>query len=250
MFKESLISTVILIASPAFVLAQDIFWSSSPTVATSTAMVDFVQSGVGSVYIFSDGHFAFDSLDLNFTITDSSVVRLVGGEAFNPTFDVVGGRRFDYSNLMIDPEAGTGKLFLVNVIQNGINPSLGPLYDPGFEAGVGSNGAVLLARVDFEMVGRNSSANLDFSLGVHGAVHYPQSVLTPSFGFASINLEFPFGAPLLGDVNRDGEANFLDIAPFISVVVSGYQAEADVDGNGAVDFLDIAPFIQQLFIDR
>ena len=49
---------------------------------------------------------------------------------------------------------------------------------------------------------------------------------------------------VLGDVNGDGIVNFLDIAPFISVLSDGgIQAEADVNGDGTVSFLDIAPFI-------
>ena len=48
----------------------------------------------------------------------------------------------------------------------------------------------------------------------------------------------------LGDVNRDGTVNFLDISPFISVLSDGgSQAEADVNGDGNVNFLDISPFI-------
>ena len=51
----------------------------------------------------------------------------------------------------------------------------------------------------------------------------------------------------LGDVNRDGEVNFLDISPFIALLSAGdFQEEADIDGNGVVNFLDIAPFINLL----
>ena len=49
---------------------------------------------------------------------------------------------------------------------------------------------------------------------------------------------------LLGDVNRDGVVDFLDISPFIAVLaLNGFQAEADTNGDGTVDFLDISPFI-------
>ena len=47
----------------------------------------------------------------------------------------------------------------------------------------------------------------------------------------------------LGDVNRDGTVNFLDISPFILVLSGGFQAEADVNADGSVNFLDISPFI-------
>jgi len=49
---------------------------------------------------------------------------------------------------------------------------------------------------------------------------------------------------LLGDVNLDGAVDFLDIAPFITLLSTGeFQAEADTNEDGVVDFLDIAPFI-------
>jgi len=49
---------------------------------------------------------------------------------------------------------------------------------------------------------------------------------------------------ILGDVNKDGVVNFLDIRPFIGILSSGgFQAEADFDENETVDFLDIRPFI-------
>lgn len=53
--------------------------------------------------------------------------------------------------------------------------------------------------------------------------------------------------PLLGDVNLDGEVNFLDISPFISILsVGDFLGEADVNQDGEVNFLDISPFISIL----
>ena len=52
---------------------------------------------------------------------------------------------------------------------------------------------------------------------------------------------------LLGDVNRDGAVNFLDLSAFIAVLSAGeFQIEADVNQDGVVNFLDIAPFISLL----
>ena len=49
---------------------------------------------------------------------------------------------------------------------------------------------------------------------------------------------------LLGDVNLDGQVDFLDVTPFTGVLATGtFQAEADIDQSGEVDFLDISPFI-------
>ena len=53
-----------------------------------------------------------------------------------------------------------------------------------------------------------------------------------------------------GDVNLDGIVNFLDIAPFITVLAAGgspaEESQADCNGDGSATFLDIAPFIQAL----
>ena len=52
---------------------------------------------------------------------------------------------------------------------------------------------------------------------------------------------------LVGDLNKDGMVNFLDISGFISVLtVGGDQAEADINRDGRVNFLDITPFIRLL----
>ena len=52
---------------------------------------------------------------------------------------------------------------------------------------------------------------------------------------------------VLGDVNLDGAVNFLDIAPFVTILTtSDFQAEADIDMSGEVDFLDISPFVDIL----
>ena len=49
---------------------------------------------------------------------------------------------------------------------------------------------------------------------------------------------------LVGDCNRDGVVNFLDIPPFVQTVSTGeFRAEADINQDGEVDFLDIFPFV-------
>ena len=51
-------------------------------------------------------------------------------------------------------------------------------------------------------------------------------------------------SPLLGDCNRDGVVDFLDIVPWMTIVSRGnYVAEADVNEDGIVDFRDIRPFV-------
>ena len=51
----------------------------------------------------------------------------------------------------------------------------------------------------------------------------------------------------MGDVNRDGVANFVDISSFIEVLTGGeYQAEADCNQDGEVNFMDIVAIIEIL----
>ena len=49
----------------------------------------------------------------------------------------------------------------------------------------------------------------------------------------------------LGDVNQDGEANLLDVAPFVTEVTSSNSTscEADTNEDGSVDLLDVATFV-------
>ena len=122
MFKKVFVAAAIVIASPAFVSAQDIFWSFSPTAFETN--LDGGAQATGSAYIFSSSFFGFDAIDLNFTVGDPAVVRLTGGEAFNPTFNTIGGTRFDGAAIAIDSETNTGNLFLVNVIENGVSPNI------------------------------------------------------------------------------------------------------------------------------
>lgn len=62
-----------------------------------------------------------------------------------------------------------------------------------------------------------------------------------------VNYDVVATAILLGDVNQDGDVNFLDIVPFVALLsISDYQAEADINEDGGVTFLDISPFIALL----
>ena len=186
MIKKFLIAAAVVIASPGLVFSQDIFWSFDQTSAVSTRAQDGLADGLtGTAFIFSDQPFGFDALDLNFTSSDSSVLLLTGGTERNDVFDTIGATAFDSSVVTIDAGGASGNLFSVNVAQNGINPAVTALFNPHFEAGVGANGAVLLASVDYELVG-NGTATLDFSLGGQGALQLPGTILDPSFGSATL----------------------------------------------------------------
>jgi hypothetical protein len=53
-----------------------------------------------------------------------------------------------------------------------------------------------------------------------------------------------FTKGIAGDVNLDGNANGLDVDPFVNVLLSGaYQAGADINQDGEVNGLDVDPFV-------
>lgn len=247
MFKKTLIAVAILVASPELVSAQDIIWSFSRTELSTTSSAQVGESG--SAYIFTALPFNFDAMDLNFT-TSTSCVEFTGGETFNSAIPG-GGMRFDSVTLTIDAEGRSGNLFLVNVT-NGPFPSPFPCpfnafcipsIHPDFEPDVGPNGAFIVARVDFDIVGDGGAAELEFALGQQGALRLPNIVLDPSLGSATLDLQSD-NPPLLGDVDLNGVVNFFDIGPFISVLSNGGdQPEADCNQDCEVDFRDIADFI-------
>jgi len=62
--------------------------------------------------------------------------------------------------------------------------------------------------------------------------------------FALPGVPEPTTMTLLGDVDINGEVDFLDIDPFIDLLsTGGFVPEADVNQDGAVNFEDIGPFI-------
>jgi hypothetical protein len=62
--------------------------------------------------------------------------------------------------------------------------------------------------------------------------------------------DFKIFTHLLGDVDRNGAVDFLDIRLFIGLLTSGeYQTEADANEDDAVDFRDIAGFIRLLTVE-
>ena len=51
----------------------------------------------------------------------------------------------------------------------------------------------------------------------------------------------------IGDIDRDGVVNLLDVAPFVAHLTNGtFQVEADINQDGDVNLLDVAPFVALL----
>ena len=64
---------------------------------------------------------------------------------------------------------------------------------------------------------------------------------------AQLTVDFTPPGVLLGDVNRDGAVNLLDVGPFVELIATGeFQAEADINMDGVVNLLDVGPFVELL----
>jgi hypothetical protein len=259
-----LVAIAVLAVSPAFVCSQDLFVLFDQGADASNATTATTADESGSAYIYSSFGFDYDAIILDFSSSDSSVFQVTGGELFNPTFTIEGfigcarftpgtdvRRRPPLNNFgLVAISLGAGLVDLTNAsdIQNtfGIRSSL-VMYDPGFDPSVGPNGAFLLARVDFDIVGEGT-ANLelglpwdDLSVALIGQAD--TTYVFPTLGAATLTV----GPAVvdLGDVNLDGAANFLDISSFIDVISAGtFQAEVDCNQDGYCDLSDITPFIE------
>ena len=97
-----------------------------------------------------------------------------------------------------------------------------------------------------DLAGLTITAGSEITIAVDGVVD-PNGGPSTSVRLESFTVEIIESSTLLGDVNRDGTVDFLDITPFINVLTGGdFQAEADIDQNGEINFLDIVPFIDIL----
>lgn len=183
MIKNFLIAAALVIASPAFVFSQDVFWSFQSDSATNST--EGLVGTSGTAYIFSDRPYSFEDIDLYFTSSDSAVLLLTGGTTFNEPFNILPDSAFNSSVVTIDGGGASGRFYAVRNSQNGINPAVTAQFNPHYEAGVGPNGAVLLASVDYDIVGEGD-ATLDFTEDSVAFYNSPSIVLNPSLGSAAL----------------------------------------------------------------
>ena len=217
-------------------------------ISTSSGNVSVVNSTIignsgGGVSIVDDS-FLFSS----FRIVNSIVAGNFENSNSSTPLDLVssGGdrRRIDHSLIGVVDNLGfipddVGNL--TGSLASPLDPLLGPLADnggptlthallPGSPAiGAGDDTSALDENVN-SLTTDQTGGNRFVSTVDLGAV---ESEFDDSF--------------LLGDANQDGEVNFLDIAPFISLLASNtFLDQADINRDGSVDFLDISPFIALL----
>ena len=162
MFKKILFVAAFAIAcSPAFVSAQDFFFSFDEFSRVPTATLDADITDIGSVFIFADENIDFNQLDLDFTVDDSSVAQFTNGTAADSdgSFTAFSVENPNIAGAPITPT--DGRLFAVSI------PITGPVdgQDPALagsdaEFRAGASG-FLLATVDFNIL-RSGVANFDF----------------------------------------------------------------------------------------
>ena len=113
--------------------------------------------------------------------------------------------------------------------------------DATFSSGL-EIGAQLLGSV-FD--GTQDSFTIDLPAGMTIDGYNAISVWCVAFDVSFGDGTFEAPAPVLvGDVNEDGVVNFMDIPPFIDILISGeFLPRADFNQDGAVNFLDIAPLV-------
>ncbi len=104
------------------------------------------------------------------------------------------------------------------------------------DAQFGAYGMLFRLASSNPMIADSSPAWLVFNYGM-SPVDFDQSAI-PAFVGSEL---------LLGDVNRDGLVNLLDVQPFVDLLTSGgFQAEADINQDGVVNLLDVDPMVALL----
>ena len=148
--------------------------------------------------------------------------------------------------LLADPNgnSGAGESYVVFGSDGGFSPSL------NLSSLDGANGFQINGIDEFDSSGQSVSGTGDVNGDGIDDFLIGASSADPNGNVAAGESYVVFGralSALKGDIDLDGDVDFLDIGPLIGVLASGgFQAEADIDCNSVVDFLDIAPFIALL----
>ena len=194
MFKNVLLAAAFVVASsPAFVSAQDFFFSFDEFSRAPTTTVGS-NTATGSLFIFADENLDFEQLDLDFTNSNPNVVSFTGGVVFNSgavlsglASDAPGGSFTSFSLVNPNPPADgsapgvtptDGRLFATGFLTPGQSPvGVTPYGVVATNFRAGANG-FLLAQVDFDIVGPGTS-NFSFIAGDLGVVNDQTGPVNP-----------------------------------------------------------------------
>lgn len=185
----------------------------------------------------------------SFTVTFSEPVNLSLHNSANNSDVVNFDGNIAGNNVVISTDAGTwgytaGDLDLTNGNNGGAN----------VVTGLGTNtvsvgNARIFVDNDGDNVANSGAPRADADWGTFSISRVTSLTYTFSdqTNFEAFRIDAVASDCVLGDVDRNGNVDFLDISPFIALLSSGdYQCEADMDLSDVVDFLDIGPFINRL----
>jgi len=191
MIKNVLLATAFVVASsPAFVSAQDFFFSFDENSRVSTLDIDPDTSSTGSVFIFADGNLAANQIDVDFSNSDDSVIAFTSATAFDTDNSFSSLTASDTSNTTAEPTATDGRIAGLSFLTDGIGPAF-QSSDAEFRSG--ANG-FLLAQVNFNVVGEGVS-ELSFILGDFGVVNGAAGLVPVGFGTGRITVAVPTAVP-------------------------------------------------------
>ena len=203
MVQRTLLALVALCvcSTTAFAQTEDLFWSFGTGSSVSNTDTVDIADGTGTAYVFSRRGFNFDAFDLDFFISDTSVIQVTSATTFNP--EVAGGTRRldtpvtnDLTGVDVDttgdgildtfvPDGAGGRLFAVGVQGLGVNDAFASsVFDQEFD--VDAN-AFLIGQIQFDILSEGT-ANLTFGVGDQGFIELNGSgeaddeVLFPTFG--------------------------------------------------------------------
>ena len=178
MFKQFLfVAAFAMASSPAFVSAQDFFFSfdefsRQPTLTQASPAAG--GPATGQLFIFGDAALDFNQIDLDFTVDNPGVATFTNGVAADSdsSFSLISVEDPNVPGGPIPPT--DGRLFGVSFRQIALGVSDIPGQDPALagtdaEFRPGANG-FLLGTIDYSVNGPGT-ANFDFILGALGVVN-------------------------------------------------------------------------------
>lgn len=224
----------------------DFFWSAAGMGGGAVNQDLVVEGDVGvpiTLYLYaSTENFDYNTICLDVTASRPNIIAFTAAETFEFEIEVNGnpvGSRWDSNSLnavnpsLIDEWCTTGKTGIQN-------ENIGPIFvDTGYDS---TANAFLLGSIQFDVTGTGCVV-IGTSKG-DGDILDAGVPVDPQFCSVLVRSDCDV---ILGDANRDGEVNLVDVQSFIDILVMGhYQAESDVNCDDVVDLRDITPFINVL----
>ena len=185
----------------------------------------------------------------NYLISTKTTLNL-GGDAFrigtivefDPTTNT--GSEFLSADIFLTPEEG-GTTPEANIDAIDVLPNGNVLLSTSNTAQIGDSS------LDAVRIFQGGVYEYDLSTGAVSTYMDRDVFENSGTDLKAISVLSPVSVLILGDCNFDGVANFLDIGPFIDVLVrsgvsGGFLVEADCNQDGVVNFLDVFSLLQIL----